>query len=134
MKSLDEKLQNIHRDPYGAKDFILADAKDADMATGLAATGNDPITGKRRTLSFGWKYDFNDRELKKAEEIPEFLLPLRRRAAVRPPGSLLPPDLRWLLRRRFAVWLKVKRSLQHAKVWREIPVPLRLFVLHFYWV
>jgi hypothetical protein len=49
-KSLDQKLANIRRDPSGAKDFILADAKDADMATGLAATGNDPITGKRRTL------------------------------------------------------------------------------------
>ena len=50
LKSLDHKLANIHRDPSGAKDFILADAKDADMATGLAATGNDPVTGKRRTL------------------------------------------------------------------------------------
>ncbi len=50
-KSLDQKLANIHRDPSGAKDFILADAKDADMATGLAATGKDPITGKRRSLA-----------------------------------------------------------------------------------
>src|SRR2546430_6733156 len=50
-KSLDQKLANIRRDPSGAKDFILADAKDADMATGLAATGKDPVTGKRRTLA-----------------------------------------------------------------------------------
>src|SRR4051794_32581200 len=50
-KTLDQKLANIRRDPSGAKDFILADAKDADMATGLAATGNDPVTGKRRTLA-----------------------------------------------------------------------------------
>src|SRR4051794_35830634 len=50
-KSLDQKLANIRRDPSGAKDFILADAKDADMATGLAATGIDPVTGKRRTLA-----------------------------------------------------------------------------------
>src|SRR3954469_161708 len=49
-KSLDQKLANIRRDPSGAKDFILADAKDADMATGLAATGKDPRTGKPRTL------------------------------------------------------------------------------------
>ena len=49
-KTLDQKLANIHRDPSGAKDFILADAKDADMATGLAATGIDAVTGKRRTL------------------------------------------------------------------------------------
>ncbi|MDB5297241.1 MAG: hypothetical protein JWO31_3224, partial [Phycisphaerales bacterium] len=50
-KSLDLKLANIHRDPHGAKDFILADAKDADMATGLAATGVDVVTGRRRSLA-----------------------------------------------------------------------------------
>src|SRR3954462_3178634 len=51
MKSLDQKLANIRANPQGAKDFILADAKDADMASGLAATGKDPVTGKPRSLS-----------------------------------------------------------------------------------
>jgi hypothetical protein len=51
MKSLDAKLANIHADPSGARDFILADAKDADMATGLAAPGVDLRTGKRRSLA-----------------------------------------------------------------------------------
>lgn len=37
--------------------------------------------GKRRVVSFGWKYDFNDRELQKADEMPEFLLALRDIAA-----------------------------------------------------
>lgn len=37
--------------------------------------------GKRRVVSFGWRYDFNDRELLKADDIPPFLLPLRQRAA-----------------------------------------------------
>jgi hypothetical protein len=41
-KSLDLKLARIHADPRGAKDFILADAKDADMALGLGATGRSP--------------------------------------------------------------------------------------------
>jgi hypothetical protein len=50
-KSLDLKLARIHADPSGAKEFILADAKDADMATGLAATGVDARTGKRRSLA-----------------------------------------------------------------------------------
>lgn len=50
-KSLDIKLANIHADPHRATDFILADAKDADMATGLAATGIDARTGKRRSLA-----------------------------------------------------------------------------------
>jgi hypothetical protein len=51
MKSLDQKLANIHADPHGAKDFILADAKDADMAAGLAAPGLDARTGKVRSLA-----------------------------------------------------------------------------------
>jgi hypothetical protein len=55
MKSLDAKLANIHADPAGARDFILADAKDADMAYGLAATGIDPLSGKARSLA-----DFRD--------------------------------------------------------------------------
>lgn len=50
-KTLDQKLANIHADPHGSKDFILADAKDADMAAGLAAPGKDPRTGKMRSLS-----------------------------------------------------------------------------------
>jgi len=37
--------------------------------------------GKRRTVSFGWKYDFNDRALQRAESIPAFLLPVREMAA-----------------------------------------------------
>ena len=37
--------------------------------------------GKRRVVSFGWRYDFNDRQLQTADNIPPFLLPLRQRAA-----------------------------------------------------
>jgi alkylated DNA repair dioxygenase AlkB len=37
--------------------------------------------GKRRVVSFGWRYDFNDRELQKVEDIPAFLFPLRERVA-----------------------------------------------------
>ncbi len=37
--------------------------------------------GKRRVLSFGWHYDFNDRVLRRAEDMPPFLLPLREVAA-----------------------------------------------------
>ena len=36
--------------------------------------------GKRRTVSFGWRYDFNVRELQQAETMPTFLLPLRTKA------------------------------------------------------
>src|SRR5437667_7684345 len=41
-KSLDAKLARIHADPRGAKDFILADAKDADMALAIGAPGRSP--------------------------------------------------------------------------------------------
>jgi alkylated DNA repair dioxygenase AlkB len=37
--------------------------------------------GKRRVVSFGWRYDFNERALRNAEPIPPFLLPLREAAA-----------------------------------------------------
>ena len=37
--------------------------------------------GKKRTVSFGWRYDFNVRELQQTEHIPAFLLPLRNKAA-----------------------------------------------------
>lgn len=37
--------------------------------------------GKRRVISFGWRYDFNDRELLKADDFPQFLMPLREKAA-----------------------------------------------------
>src|SRR5215211_1308495 len=39
------------------------------------------FTGKRRVVSFGWRYDFNERDLRKADDMPPFLLPLRRAAA-----------------------------------------------------
>lgn len=38
-------------------------------------------TGKRRVVSFGWHYDFSSRHLRKADDIPDFLVVLRRTAA-----------------------------------------------------
>ena len=37
--------------------------------------------GKRRIVSFGWHYDFSGQRLRKAEDIPEFLLGIRKLAA-----------------------------------------------------
>ena len=47
--------------------------------------------GKRRVLSFGWRYDFGERSLNEAEGIPSFLLPARNRAAAF--AELSPEDL-----------------------------------------
>jgi alkylated DNA repair dioxygenase AlkB len=38
------------------------------------------FTGKRRTASFGWQYEFGSDDITKAADLPEFLLPLRERA------------------------------------------------------
>jgi alkylated DNA repair dioxygenase AlkB len=39
------------------------------------------FVGNRRVIAFGWRYDFNDSSLKRAADIPAFLLPVRERAA-----------------------------------------------------
>jgi alkylated DNA repair dioxygenase AlkB len=38
--------------------------------------------GKRRVVSFGWKYDFSSQRLQRADAVPEYLLPLRALAAL----------------------------------------------------
>ena len=50
------------------------------------------FTGKRRTVSFGWQYEFGKSEITTAPDIPAFLLPLRTRAGTLfniDPGSLM---------------------------------------------
>ena len=38
------------------------------------------FTGKRRTVSFGWQYEFGSSEITTAPDMPAFLLPVRTRA------------------------------------------------------
>jgi alkylated DNA repair dioxygenase AlkB len=45
--------------------------------------------GKRRVVSYGWQYDFNLRTLRKAEDMPPFLLALRETAA---DFAAMPPE------------------------------------------
>jgi hypothetical protein len=51
--------------------------------------------GKRRVVSFGWRYDFNGGGLTKTDDMPDFLLPLRERAAAF--AGLRPTDLQQVL-------------------------------------
>jgi len=44
-KTLDAKLASIHADPNGSREFIIADAKDADMGFGIPAPGQHLDTG-----------------------------------------------------------------------------------------
>jgi len=57
MKSLDAKLADIHANPSGSKAFIIADAKDADMAFGITAPGQKRPLNPERVLKseFHWK-------------------------------------------------------------------------------
>lgn len=67
------------------EDFITPD-EEAELMRHAAALPFAPFQfhgweGKRETVSFGWRYDFNDAHMHAAPPIPEFLLPLRVRAA-----------------------------------------------------
>jgi hypothetical protein len=57
MKSLDTKLADLHRDPSGSRAFIIADAKDADMAFGITAPGQKRPLNPERVLKseMHWK-------------------------------------------------------------------------------
>ncbi|HST07517.1 MAG TPA: alpha-ketoglutarate-dependent dioxygenase AlkB [Gemmatimonadaceae bacterium] len=52
-------------------------------------------TGKRRVVSYGWRYDFDEARLKKSDDIPSFLEPVREIAARF--ASLEPTDLHHVL-------------------------------------
>ena len=53
------------------------------------------FVGKRRVMSYGWQYDFNDRMLRRTDDIPAWLLPLRELAAEF--AGLRPEDLQHAL-------------------------------------
>jgi len=65
----------------------LVDAhEEAALIEALAATELAPFrfqgwTGKRLTTSFGWRYDFDDASFAETAPLPDWLLPLRDKAA-----------------------------------------------------
>lgn len=76
-------------------EILTADAEEALIAEARRLPLKEfefrGYTGKRRTLSYGWTYDFANERLRAAEPIPAFLLPLRDIAAAFawvPPESL----------------------------------------------
>jgi alkylated DNA repair dioxygenase AlkB len=67
------------------EEFVTA-AEEAELLARLEAAELTPFQfqgfeGKRLTRSYGWRYDFSDRSFTRAEPLPEWLLPLRDRAA-----------------------------------------------------
>ena len=67
-------------------DFLTADEQQA-LLVHLAELPFRPFefqgfTGKRETMSFGWSYRFDGTGLTRADRLPDWLLPLRDKAAV----------------------------------------------------
>src|SRR5512145_2612289 len=66
------------------QDFI-SETEEQDLIREIRKTELAPFkyyqfTGKRRTASFGWQYEFGANEITTAPDIPAFLLPFRTRA------------------------------------------------------
>ena len=64
-------------------DFITS-AEEADLIGRIRALPLQPFQfgayeGKRRVLSFGWRYDYSERRLKQADDIPPWLAPFMAR-------------------------------------------------------
>ena len=65
---------------------LVSKAEEADLLDRLRAMDLAPFRfqgwiGKRRTRSFGWRYDFDDASFTQAEPLPLWLHPLRDKAA-----------------------------------------------------
>ena len=76
MKTLDHKLKNIRTDNYKPSDFIIADAKDADMGGGRRAPGfirekNGLLTNKPATYQ---SYLLKMEEMTKSEMVDVMLM------------------------------------------------------------
>ena len=67
-------------------DAIVTPGEEQMLITSINAAELSPFRfhgwlGKRLTASYGWRYDFDDASFALAEAIPDWLLPLREKAA-----------------------------------------------------
>jgi alkylated DNA repair protein (DNA oxidative demethylase) len=65
---------------------IVTDSEEQSLIASIDKVHLSPFRfhgwlGKRLTASFGWRYDFDDASFGRTDPIPEWLLPLRARAA-----------------------------------------------------
>jgi alkylated DNA repair dioxygenase AlkB len=68
------------------REDVIDMAEEAALAARFAELPFKPFEfhgylGKRRVASFGWRYDYGERTLRRSAPIPDFLLPVRERAA-----------------------------------------------------
>lgn len=76
---------------------FLNAVEEADAIAAIDSAGLEPFrfqgwTGNRRTVSYGWRYDFDEGGFSSAEPLPGWLVPLRDRAeafAGLAPGTLV---------------------------------------------
>ncbi|MBA3729736.1 MAG: alpha-ketoglutarate-dependent dioxygenase AlkB [Sphingomonas sp.] len=85
------------------EDFI-SPAEEAELLERIGALDLTPFRfhgwlGNRKTHSFGWRYDFDDASFRPAEPLPEWLLPLRARAAAF--AGMAPDDFVHVLHARY---------------------------------
>ena len=71
-KSLDQKLEKLHQD-RNARCFIIADAKDADMAFGVRATGARSYLSSRGEVPAQFSPEVWTRDEFGYRSLPEFL-------------------------------------------------------------
>ena len=69
------------------EEAVISNAEESVLLARLDALDLAPFhfhgwLGNRRTQSFGWRYDFEDSSFAPAEPIPDWVQPLRERAAV----------------------------------------------------
>src|SRR6476661_1509189 len=83
---LDEQTTGLP-DGFEYRPGLVSPEDEADLIEAFRALDFRPFEfhgyfGNRRTVSFGWHYDFASSRMRPASHMPEFLLPLRDRAAV----------------------------------------------------
>jgi alkylated DNA repair dioxygenase AlkB len=75
-------------------DDILSGREESELVKALEILAFAPFDfhgflGKRRIVSFGWRYDYSGRALRQSSPMPDFLLPLRAAASR---FAKVPPD------------------------------------------
>jgi alkylated DNA repair dioxygenase AlkB len=70
----------------GYREELVTPAEEQALIAAIADVPVSPFRfqgweGKRQTASFGWRYDFDDARFGPTDPIPDFLLPVRRKAA-----------------------------------------------------
>src|SRR5215208_6918580 len=93
--SLLERVSGLP-DGFACRDDFVSPEEETELVSHIATLELREFEfhgylGKRRVTSFGLRYDFNDMAVHEAAEIPEFLRPLRDRAAAF--AGLVPTEL-----------------------------------------